>query len=76
MYPHPHRYDAKNFPEQEYTDVFGGTLGEAERNDRDHHTIGFFSDTSPAVIKHQAGKRMASLKTVAGEVDEMNKEEK
>jgi len=26
-FPHPHRYDMVNFPEQEYTDVFGGTKG-------------------------------------------------
>lgn len=26
-YPHPHRYDNVNHPDQEYKDVFGGTLG-------------------------------------------------
>ena len=27
LYAHPHRYDNVNFPEQEYKDIFGGTLG-------------------------------------------------
>ena len=29
-YPHPHRYDSINFPDQEYSDFFGGTLGQKE----------------------------------------------
>lgn len=27
-YPHPHRYDNVNFPDQEYKDIFGGTIGQ------------------------------------------------
>lgn len=26
-HPHPHRYDNVNFKDQEYTNVFGGTIG-------------------------------------------------
>ena len=36
-YPHPHRYDNVNFPEQEYKDVFGGTLGQAEQKLTEKH---------------------------------------
>ncbi len=36
-YPHPHRYDNVNFPEQEYKDVFGGTVGNAAREEHDKH---------------------------------------
>lgn len=28
-YPHAHRFDNVNFPEQEYKDIFGGTIGNA-----------------------------------------------
>ena len=27
LYTHPHRYDNQNFPDQEYKDIFGGTIG-------------------------------------------------
>ena len=33
-YSHPHRYDTVNFPDQEYKDFFGGTLGDAERKEQ------------------------------------------
>lgn len=42
-YPHAHRYDNVNFPEQEYKDVFGGTMGAAATAEREKHTIGLFS---------------------------------
>ena len=29
-YSHPHRYDNVNFPDQEYRDFFGGTMGASE----------------------------------------------
>lgn len=48
-YPHPHRYDNQNFPEQEYTDIFGGTRGDGERNERDRQTVGVFSGRSKAM---------------------------
>ena len=31
---HPHRYDNVNFPEQEYKDIFGGTLGRDVEKER------------------------------------------
>jgi hypothetical protein len=36
-YPHPHRYDNVNFPEQEYKDVFGGTIGTKAAAEADLH---------------------------------------
>ena len=36
-FSHPHRYDIVNFPEQEYSDFFGGTLGTKEREEREKH---------------------------------------
>lgn len=42
-HPHPHRYDSVNFPEMEYKDIFGGTIGEAEAKDMDYHKIGLLS---------------------------------
>lgn len=33
-YPHNHRYDVVNFPDQEYKDIFGGTLGTQEQKEQ------------------------------------------
>lgn len=52
-YPHPHRYDNVNFPDQEYKDVFGGTLGNAAMAEADKHKIGIFSNQSTAMMEHQ-----------------------
>ena len=49
-YPHPHRFDNVNFPEQEYKDVFGGTLGNAAAAEADKHKIGLFSNVSTAMM--------------------------
>jgi len=43
-----------NFPEQEYKDVFGGTLGTAENAERDRHTIHLFKGESTAMVDHKA----------------------
>lgn len=53
-FSHPHRYDNVNFPEQEYKDVFGGTLGEAARKETEKHAVGFFSGVSSAMVEHEA----------------------
>ena len=37
IYSHPHRYDNVNFPEQEYRDIFGGTLGQGEDKEKKHY---------------------------------------
>jgi hypothetical protein len=50
VYSHPHRYDSENFPEMEYKDVFGGTMGDGEREELAKHTIGLFSGKSTAML--------------------------
>jgi hypothetical protein len=45
-YPHPHRYDNVNFPEQEYTDIFGGTRGLGAIEEQKKHQIGFLDGKS------------------------------
>ena len=52
-YSHPDRYDDVNFKEMEYKDVFGGTLGNKEREEVDKHTIGFFSGKSTAMFEYK-----------------------
>jgi len=51
-YSHPHRYDNVNFPEQEYTDVFGGTKGAAAEKERNFYKYGLLSGKSNAEIDH------------------------
>merc|ERR1712127_92952 len=60
-YPHPHRYDNVNFPEQEYKDVFGGTLGHSDEAERDKHTIGLLSGVSTAMMDKSAANRKESI---------------
>ena len=74
-FPHPHRYDNVNFKEQEYTDVFGGTKGAGEKKELDHYKYDLFSGTSMAEIEHKKKQRKDDLKTMAAEVDELNKKE-
>ena len=57
-YPHSHRYDAHNFPDQQYTDFFGGNMGEAERKAKEPHQIGFFKSLGTGV-----SEQMADFKT-------------
>ena len=40
-YSHPHRYDNVNFPDQEYKDIFGGTMGTAEQKEREYFALDF-----------------------------------
>ena len=48
-FSHPHRYDNVNFPEQEFKDFFGGTMGDAERAERDKHTLSMSDGSSQAI---------------------------
>ena len=61
-----------NFPEQEYKDVFGGTLGTAAAKEADKHKLGLFSGESSAMQDHQADKRRNSLRAAAKNVDNIN----
>jgi hypothetical protein len=38
-FSHPHRYDNVNFPEQEYKDIFGGTLGTADTQEQNYFAL-------------------------------------
>lgn len=55
-YPHPHRFDSVNFPDMEYKDVFGGTMGDGARKELEHHTLSLFSGKSTAMFDHAASK--------------------
>jgi hypothetical protein len=59
-YPHPHRYDNVNFPEQEYKDFFGGTIGTAENQEMEKHRLGLFSGVSAAMLEQQSKKKRDS----------------
>ena len=51
-------------------------MGNAAAAEADRHKIGLFSNTSTAMMEHQAEKRkesIASLATAAQEVDALNK---
>lgn len=68
-FPHPHRYDNVNFPEQEYKDVFGGTLGTAMGEELKKNEISITTGKSTAISEFQ------SLKAAAAFVDAVNKKE-
>jgi hypothetical protein len=55
-FSHPHRYDSINFPEMEYKDVFGGTMGDGAREELSKHQIGLFSNMSTAMYDQQSQK--------------------
>jgi hypothetical protein len=72
-FSHPHRNDNVNFPEQEYTDMFGGTLGEKEQADYEHHKLDLFGESSPAIRKYRAEKSRA--RRANEELAELNKQD-
>lgn len=56
VYPHAHRYDNINFPEQEYKDIFGGTIGHQEEKEREFYHIKLTTGTSEASEEYLAQK--------------------
>lgn len=64
-----------NFPEQEYTDVFGGTKGKAALEEIEKYKYDIRTGTSAAEVEYLKTKRKESLKTLAEEVDAINKKE-
>lgn len=74
-YSHPHRYDNVNFPDQEYTDFFGGTVGEKDKAEREKYRLDFQGHTSNAIKEYQSEKRIAKLRDVASEVASQNSKE-
>ena len=61
-YSHPHRYDNVNFPEQEYKDIFGGTLGNQADKEKEFYQLGFngSSKASEEYIQEQRSKKQAA----------------
>ena len=71
QFSHPHRYDNVNFPEQEYKDFFGGTMGTKEGEERDRHNLDM-SGSSQAIKEFQSQRRVAKLSDAVKEVDQLN----
>ena len=71
-FSHPHRNDNVNFPEQEYKDIFGGTIGAAKAKEYEKYNMDAFTDQSEAIREHHSKRRMR-LSDVAKEVDDLNK---
>jgi hypothetical protein len=73
-FSHAHRNDNVNFPQQEYSDFFGGTKGTAEAAEYERNRIEKSSDQSTAMKEHVAARKAsAKLKDIAAEVDSLNK---
>lgn len=70
-FSHPHRYDNVNFPEQEYKDFFGGTMGQKEGEERDKHNLDM-SGSSEAIKEFQSQRRVSKLSDAVKEVDQLN----
>ena len=70
-YSHPHRDDNVNFPEKEYKDFFGGTLGAAKAKEMERYRMDVFSDQSEAIREHHSNRRMR-LSDVAKDIDALN----
>jgi hypothetical protein len=72
-FSHPHRYDNVNFPDQEYSDFFGGTKGTAEAADYENHKMDM-NGRSQAMNDHDKAKRMEKLKMrdAVAEVNDLN----
>jgi hypothetical protein len=66
-YSHPHRYDNVNFPEQEYKDIFGGTIGEQEKKEQEFYRIDVFTGDSKASKEYVKEHRAKSAAAPAQE---------
>jgi len=74
-FSHPHRNDNVNFPEQEYKDFFGGTIGAAKAKEMEKYRMDTFSDNSEAIREHHTTRRMR-LSDVAKDIDSLNSDDK
>jgi hypothetical protein len=75
-YAHNHRYDNVNFPEQEFKDFFGGTIGTAESEEYEKNRIGLFGAPSKAMSEQASATRMAKLRGAVDEVKKLNEHDK
>lgn len=73
-YSHPHRNDNVNFPEQEYKDFFGGTMGEAKGKEMERYRMDVFTDQSEAIREHHSARRI-KLSDIAKDVDALNEKQ-
>lgn len=73
-YSHPHRYDNVNFPEQEFTDIFGGTKGDGDRAELEKYKLNFSGTTSKAIQDFQSARRITKLKDAVAQVEDLKKE--
>ena len=71
-YPHPHRYDNQNFPEQEYKDIFGGTLGQAEEKEKQHYAPGLFSKSKAEIEYNEQARSRGALKKTMDDIKQLN----
>jgi hypothetical protein len=71
-YSHPHRYDNVNFPDQEYSDFFGGTKGTALAEEHAQHKLGLFDGRSKAMNDHDKKRRQEKLRAAVEAVDGLN----
>lgn len=58
-YPHNHRHDSVNFPEMEYKDIFGGTLGQRDQKEENYYALNL-AGTSKAMDDHKRAQRSKS----------------
>ena len=70
-FSHPHRNDNVNFPEQEYKDIFGGTMGTAEQKEKEYFTLGLGGNSKATKDwAEQQREKAASSKTVEAKADD------
>ena len=65
--------DNVNFPEQEYKDFFGGTVGTAQVAEYEKHRLNLTDGQSTATNQHMAEKRKNKLQAAVGKVNDLNK---
>lgn len=68
VYSHPHRFDNVNFPEQEYKDIFGGTVGEQEEKEKQFFKLnmgGHSPATEEYILKQREQKALAKTAEAA-----------
>ena len=49
-----------NFPNQEYKDLIGGTIGVADKKEQDYYAIGLLSGSSQATLDYDKQEREKS----------------
>jgi hypothetical protein len=72
-YSHPHRYDNVNFPNQEYKDIFGGTIGDRDKKDMEYHQLSLYTGKSQAMLDQSVQERQKqALKDAVKDVQHHN----